>query len=163
MQTVKLNSLKEGSPFLFPQNEHFKFLYLIKSGNSRCRIKGFKKINSAVWEGFEDDCSPDAEVIKDNGRDEIEIITNEFGIHKTNKLQEINPPKVHITKEKKRLELPINTEFTVKEIAEKLNIESYTVSNEIARRKKNNKDSVIIVGYKQGGRGKPQCIFKLTE
>jgi hypothetical protein len=162
---MHLSFLKNGSPFKFiGTGDVFRDMFLLKAGDSRCKIIGRKRISKEIWQDFEDDCSPGSEVDFDASRQEIKIDENEFGICSVNKTDKIKIETIKTPKTpKQKLDIPFDFEFTVKQLAEKLGVEIYTVANELSRRKKANPECLKVVKTVSGGRGKPQCVFKLVK
>jgi hypothetical protein len=66
---VKLESLPDGSPFLIGGMENdFYCLYLVRGGDSTCKVQGFKRSDSGNFTHFLDFFSPATEVNYDDSR-----------------------------------------------------------------------------------------------
>ena len=64
-------------------------------------------------------------------------------------------------KRKYFIELPHNEEFTVSEVAKKLGVKNFVVSNEITKLKKEFPDCIELIRTVTGGKGKPARVYKL--
>lgn len=174
-----LKNLPDGSPFLVREdNEQFKYMYLIRGGDSTCKVQGFKKNEDKNYVLFVDFFSPATEVYSDMKRKILTInkngllsIPDEFNISQSNTKKEkkekmnntttknsIGRPKKH------RIVLPMNVEMTAKAMAEQLGVEKFVVNNELARIRKETPNKIQIVGSLNSttGKGKPAKVFKIS-
>jgi hypothetical protein len=72
MKSIKmsrLDNLVDGSPFIIPSLEnHFKLLYLMRGGDSTCKVQGYKMTDAGGYTQFSDFFSPATEVLYDKDR-----------------------------------------------------------------------------------------------
>ena len=167
-----LKNLDSGDPFIFRGSEVFRNMFLVHSSDSRCVVKGEKAFNTPSgelkWEPFTDSCAPDAEVFYDSAREKMEF-EEESGVESTMeptaKARAVKvdaEPAKRGRKQLHSISLPIDTEFTVAQVAADLKVEKYVVNNEVARIKKASPSSVKEVRTITKGRGKPAKVFKIS-
>ena len=158
-----LQNLQSGDNFTFRNSKVFRNMTLVTASDTRCIVRGERMVNTPSgaesWEAFTDSCSPMAEVFYDSNR-EVIAEENKDG-NETH-----NAPKPVATGKRGRrrvhnIELPTDIEFTVAEIAKKLNVDKYIVNNEVARIKKSNPSSVKELRTVKSGRGKPATVFTI--
>ena len=187
---IKLKNLVDGSPFFIEGLEdQFKCLYLVRSGDSTCKVKGYKVTDAGGYSPFMDFFSPSTEVFPDNNREVLSINkdgdlsipkelipeketkpeepekkrkTKAFKINNDMTTEPENQTKKGVGRPKKhKIELPKNKEFTVHALASELGVKKFVVNNELNKFKKENPDSFQIMGTVPCGKGKPARIFKL--
>ena len=194
-KTNRLQNLPDGAPFLIHGLEdHFKCLYLVRAGDSTCKVQGYKVTDSGGYTPFSDFFSPATQVSYDSSRQLLSV----------NKNGELSIPKEYIPEKQKEetkktktkalkiktdmtnqetataiaeqkttiksgvgrprkhsIELPKNREFTVNNLASELGVKKFVINNEINKIKKQNPDSIKIMGTIPCGKGKPARVFKL--
>jgi hypothetical protein len=189
---IRLDNLVDGSPFILESlKEEFKLMYLVRGGDSTCKVQGFKRTDAGNYSHFLDFFSPATEVIYDKSRSNLPIskdggisIPKEYS-SQLNPEEKEKPQKVKTTNKKvkkmsvetnhtedeasnsvgrpkkHKIDLPQGQEFTVSEIAKKLGVKNFVVNNEIARIRKEDPSKIRIVGVAQQSKGKPARVFKL--
>jgi hypothetical protein len=66
---IKLQHFADGTPFIVPGLENeYKCLYLVRAGDSTCKVQGYKKTEAGNYTGFSDFFSPATEVMQDKTR-----------------------------------------------------------------------------------------------
>lgn len=195
---IKLQFLENGCPFIVEGLEkQFTCLYLVRGGESTCKVQGFKATDSGGFTPFADFFAPSTEVNIDNTRrhlsinkdgqlsipkeytpvkDEEEKPNKKKKAFKVSMNMENNQTATAIAENetedaaikrgagrprKHSINLPHGEEFTVNAIAEKLGVQKFVVNNELNKIKRENPDSVQIVGTIPQGKGKPARVFKL--
>ena len=72
---TRLQNLQDGCPFIIePLKEVFKLMYLIRGGDSTCKVQGYKQTDAGGYSPFIDFFAPATEVIYDEGRECLPII-----------------------------------------------------------------------------------------
>lgn len=188
-KSVRLDNLVDGSPFTIPfLGDQYKLLYLVRGGDSTCKVQGYKKTEAGGYSPFSDFFSPGTEVVSDKTRNILsiskdgelsipkeyvsEILSEKQEEKKVKKSKGVKKMSVETqlpigTKnavgrpKKHRIELPHGEEFTVSKIAEKLGVKKFVVNNEIARLQRETPESLQVVGSVPQGKGKPARVFKL--
>ena len=70
---MPLQNLPDGSPFLLRSlSEDFIYMYLVRAGDSTCKVQGFKKTDAGNYSWFMDFFSPATEVFSDKSRDMLQ-------------------------------------------------------------------------------------------
>jgi hypothetical protein len=185
----RLDNLVDGSPFIVPFLEkQFKLMYLVRGGDSTCKVQGYKITEAGGYSPFSDFFSPATEVIPDRSRKvlaisekgEISIPKDELSqifsekkeenkeVKKTKKVMKMNTETIENTiknsvgrPKKHKIELPHGEEFTVSDIASKLGVKKFVINNEIARLQREVPDAIKVVGSLPQSKGKPARVFKL--
>jgi len=186
---VRLDNLVDGTPFNLPSlGDQFQLLYLVRGGDSTCKVQGYKKTEAGGYSPFCEFFAPATEVVIDNERQTLsaskdgtlpipkeyisKILTEKQEEKKVKKSKGVNKMRVETqlligTKnvvgrpKKHRIELPHGEEFTVSNIAAKLGVKKFVVNNEIARLKRETPESLQVIGSVPQGKGKPARVFKL--
>jgi len=185
---IRLDNLVDGSPFTLPAlGDQYKLLYLVRGGDSTCKVQGYKKTEAGGYSPFSDFFSPGTQVLNDKTRQILLISKDgELSIPKEyiseileerkeeNKKTKKGVKKISVEIEspigiknsvgrpkKHRIELPHGEEFTVSGIAEKLGVKKFVVNNEIARLQRERPENLKIIGSAPQGKGKPARVFKL--
>jgi hypothetical protein len=185
---IQLQSLVDGSPFYIEGLENqFKCLYLVRGGDSTCKVQGYKVTDAGGYSPFTDFFSPATEVYPDQNRQVLSInkdgdlsIPKEFIPEKekketpTENKKKSKALKINMTTEnenqtkkgagrpkKHKIELPKNKEFTVNNLASELGVKKFVVNNELNKIRRESPDSVQVVGTIPCGKGKPARVFKL--
>lgn len=186
---TRLQNLQDGCPFIIePLKEVFKLMYLIRGGDSTCKVQGYKQTDAGGYSPFIDFFAPATEVIYDEGRECLPIIEQggvsipkqylntilneekekkEEAKPKTKKVKKMKVETNENTKlgagrpKKHSIELPRHEEFTVSNIAAKLGVKKFVVNNHIAKIQRESPDSIKVVGTMPQGKGKPARVFKL--
>jgi hypothetical protein len=189
-RTTQLQNLQDGAPFIVESlQEVFKLMYLIRGGESTCKVQGYKQTDAGGYSPFVDFFAPAAMVSYDVERQKLPInkegmitipkeilntILNEKKEEekevkpKTKKVKKMSIENVKHTKvgagrpKKHAIQLPRHEEFTVGHIAAKLGVKKFVINNEIAKIQRENPDAIQIVGTKPQGKGKPARVFKLS-
>ena len=187
-RTTHLQNLQDGSPFFIESlKETFKLMYLIRGGQSTCKVQGYKQTDAGGYSPMVDFFAPATMVSYDESREKL--VLNKDGLvsipkiylnsilnekeeqAKPVKTKKVNKMSVEIIQEEKngvgrpkkhKIELPRGEEFTVGKIAKKLGVEKFVINNEIAKIKKENPDAVMVVGFLEQKKGKPTRVFKLS-
>lgn len=188
-KSVRLDNLVDGSPFTIPfLGDQYKLLYLVRGGDSTCKVQGYKKTEAGGYSPFSDFFSPGTEVVGDKTRNILsiskdgelsipkeyvsEILSEKQEEKKVKKSKGVKKMSVETQSpvgvknavgrpKKHRIELPHGEEFTVSKIAEKLGVKKFVVNNEIARLQRETPESLQVVGSVPQGKGKPARVFKL--
>jgi len=190
-KATRLQNLQDGSPFIIePLKEVFKVMYLIRGGDSTCKVQGYKQTEAGGYSPFIDFFAPATEVVYDEERESLPIleqggvsipkeylttILNEEKEKKQEdkvkqkpnkakkmKIETIEKVKVGAGRPKKHsIQLPHGEEFTVSKIAAKLGVKKFVVNNQIAKIQRENPESIKVVGSISQGRGKAAKVFKL--
>jgi len=197
---IRLQNLQDGTPFTIEGLEkQFTCLYLVRGGDSTCKVQGYKLTDSGGYTPFADFFSPATEVLQDTKRkaltinkdgmlsipkeyapvkDEEEKTNKKTKVFKVSMNMETNQTATAIAENaenetedaakrgagrprKHSINLPHGEEFTVNAIAEKLGVKKFVVNNELNKIKRENPDSVQVVGTIPQGKGKPARVFKL--
>ena len=187
---TRLQNLQDGCPFIIePLKEVFKLMYLIRGGDSTCKVQGYKQTDAGGYSPFVDFFAPATEVIYDEGRECLPII-EQGGVSipkeylntilneekekkeevkpKTKKVKKMSIENVKNTKagagrpKKHSIELPRHEEFTVSNIAAKLGVKKFVVNNQIAKIQRENPTSLQVVGTLPQAKGKAAKVFKLV-
>ena len=189
-RTTQLQNLQDGAPFIVESlQEVFKLMYLIRGGESTCKVQGYKQTDAGGYSPFVDFFAPAAMVSYDVERQKLPInkegmitipkevlntILNEKKEEekevkpKTKKVKKMSIENVNNTKagagrpKKHSIELPRHEEFTVSKIAAKFGVKKFVVNNEIAKIQRENPESIKVVGSMPQGKGKPAKVFKLV-
>lgn len=191
LKRIRLQNLADGSPFILPLlKDEFKLMYLVRAGDSTCKVQGYKKTEAGGYSPYSDFFSPATEVEHDKTRS-ILSINKDGGLSIPKEyLNTILDEKEEKTKEKKetkkvskvvkkmnietnvknavgrpkkhRVELPHGEEFTVSKIAAKLGVKKFVVNNEIAKIQRENPELIKVVGSISQGKGKAAKVFKLV-
>jgi hypothetical protein len=92
---IRLQNLVDGSPFIVQGLENqFKCLYLVRGGDSTCKVQGYKVTDAGGYSPFADFFSPATEVVHDKTRKYLSI----------NKNGELSIPKEYIPEKEKQEE-----------------------------------------------------------
>jgi hypothetical protein len=189
-RTTQLQNLQDGAPFIVESlQEVFKLMYLLRGGESTCKVQGYKQTDAGGYSPFVDFFAPAAMVSYDVERQKLPInkegmitipkevlntILNEKKEEekevkpKTKKVKKMSIENVNNTKagagrpKKHSIELPRHEEFTVSKIAAKFGVKKFVVNNEIAKIQRENPESIKVVGSMPQGKGKPAKVFKLV-
>ena len=189
-RTTQLQNLQDGAPFIVESlQEVFKLMYLIRGGESTCKVQGYKQTDAGGYSPFVDFFAPAAMVSYDVERQKLPInkegmitipkeylnsILNEEKEKKeevkpkTKKVKKMSIENVKNTKagagrpKKHVIQLPRGQEFTVGHIAAKLGVKKFVVNNEIAKIQRENPDSLQVVGTLPQAKGKAAKVFKLV-
>jgi hypothetical protein len=187
---TRLQNLQDGCPFIIePLKEVFKLMYLIRGGDSTCKVQGYKQTDAGGYSPFIDFFAPATEVIYDEGRECLPIIEqggvsipkevlNSILNEKKEEEKEVKPKTKKVKKmsienvkqtragagrpKKHSIELPRHEEFTVSKIAAKLGVKKFVVNNHIAKIQRENPESIKVVGSMPQAKGKPAKVFKLV-
>jgi hypothetical protein len=192
-RTTQLQNLQDGAPFIVESlKDTFKLMYLIRGGESTCKVQGYKQTDAGGYSPFVDFFAPATMVSYDVGRQKLPI--NKEGMitipkeylntilkedkqeqkekeHKTKKNRKALKMSIEIEEQVKNgagrpkkhsIQLPRGEEFTVGNIAVKLGVKKFVINNEIAKIQRENPDIIQIVGTKPQGKGKPARVFKLS-
>jgi hypothetical protein len=186
---TRLQNLQDGSPFIIePLREVFKLMYLIRGGDSTCKVQGYKQTDAGGYSPFIDFFAPATEVLYDEERQALPIL-EQGGVaipkeylnlilneekeekkqvkQKTKKVKKMNIEAIAKTNngagrpKKHSIELPHGEEFTVSKIAAKLGVKKFVVNNQIAKIQRENPDSIKVVGSMPQAKGKAARVFKL--
>lgn len=188
---IRLENLPDGAPFVIGGMENsFYCLYLVRGGDSTCKVQGFRKTDSGNFTHFSDFFSPATEVNYDDRRvmlsiskdgelsipkeylpvkekEEVEKPENKkkekaIKALKPTKDKDMNTIKQKAGRPKKHsISLPKNKTFTIDEIAKTFGVKKFVINNEIARVKKENPSALEVVGSIPNAKGKPAKVFKL--
>jgi hypothetical protein len=189
-RTTQLQNLQDGAPFIVESlQEVFKLMYLIRGGESTCKVQGYKQTDAGGYSPFVDFFAPAAMVSYDVERQKLPInkegmitipkeILNTILNEKKEEEKEVKPKTKKVKKmsieieeqvkngagrpKKHSIQLPRGEEFTVGNIAVKLGVKKFVINNEIAKIQRENPDTIQIVGTKPQGKGKPARVFKLS-
>lgn len=170
-----LSSLQDGSPFLFRSGStEYVCMYLVRGGDSTCKVQGFRKTDAGNYSAFSDFFSPATEVYYDANRKQLSINKNgglsipkdeseAFGIGLENKKEKKeDKPKGSKGRPKKyKVDLPIGQEMTTSQMADLLGVKKFVVSNEISKIKKTNPSRISESTGVSNKKGKPAKVFKL--
>lgn len=100
LKRIRLQNLIDGSPFIVEGLEkQFKCLYLVRGGDSTCKVQGYKVTDSGGYTPFSDFFAPATEVIHDKNRPFLSI--NKDGGLSIPK--EFIPEKENQTEDKKKV------------------------------------------------------------
>ena len=190
-KATRLQNLQDGSPFIIePLKEVFKVMYLIRGGDSTCKVQGYKQTEAGGYSPFIDFFAPATEVVYDEERESLPIleqggvsipkeylttILNEENEKKQEdkvkqKPKKVNKMSIEIIEKvkagagrpkKHSIQLPHGEEFTVSRIAAKLGVKKFVVNNQIAKIQRENPESIKVVGSMSQGKGKAAKVFKL--
>lgn len=192
-RTTQLQNLQDGAPFIVESLQGmFKLMYLIRGGESTCKVQGYKQTDAGGYSPFVDFFAPAAMVSYDVERQKLPInkegmitipkeylntILNEEKEKKeeekevkpkTKKVKKMSIENVKHTKvgagrpKKHAIQLPRHEEFTVGNIAAKLGVKKFVVNNEIAKIQRENPNALQVVGTLPQAKGKPAKVFKLV-
>ena len=190
-RTTQLQNLQDGSPFIVESlQEVFKLMYLIRGGESTCKVQGYKQTDAGGYSPFVDFFAPAAMVSYDVERQKLPI--NKEGMitipkeilntilnekkeeekeHKTKKNRKALKMSIEIEEQVKNgagrpkkhiIQLPRHEEFTVGNIAAKLGVKKFVINNEIAKIQRENPNALQVVGTLPQAKGKPAKVFKLV-
>ena len=74
IKTSRLENLPDGSPFVIPAlPDHFALLYLVRGGQSTCKVQGYKKTDAGGYSPMIDFFAPATAVLYDNTRMQLPI------------------------------------------------------------------------------------------
>jgi len=74
IKTSRLENLPDGAPFIIPAlPDHFKILYLVRGGQSTCKVQGYKKTDAGGYSPMIDFFAPATAVLYDNTRKQLPI------------------------------------------------------------------------------------------
>ena len=74
IKTSRLENLPDGAPFIIPAlPDHFKILYLVRGGQSTCKVQGYKKTDAGGYSPMIDFFAPATAVLYDNTREQLPI------------------------------------------------------------------------------------------
>jgi hypothetical protein len=189
-RTTQLQNLQDGTPFVIESlKETFKLMYLLRGGQSTCKVQGYKQTEAGGYSPFVDFFAPATMVSPDESREKLPI--NKDGIltipkevlntilnekkeeekevkPKTKKVKKMSIENVKHTKagagrpKKHSIQLPRHEEFTVSKIAAKFGVKKFVINNEIAKIQRENPNALQIVGTLPQAKGKPAKVFKLV-
>jgi hypothetical protein len=164
-------------------------MYLLRGGQSTCKVQGYKQTEAGGYSPFIDFFAPATMVCYDEERQRLPInkegtltipkevlntILNEKKEEekevkpKTKKVKKMSIENVKHTKagagrpKKHSIQLPRHEEFTVSKIAAKFGVKKFVVNNEIAKIQRENPNALQIVGTLPQAKGKPAKVFKLV-
>ena len=188
-KATRLQNLQDGSPFIIePLKEVFKVMYLIRGGDSTCKVQGYKQTEAGGYSPFIDFFAPATEVVYDEERECLPILEqggvtipkeylNTILNEEKEKKEEVKPKTKKAKKmsieiidkvkngagrpKKHSIQLPHGEEFTVSKIAAKLGVKKFVVNNQIAKIQRENPESIKVVGSMSQGKGKAAKVFKL--
>jgi hypothetical protein len=188
-RTTQLQNLQDGAPFIVESlKDTFKLMYLIRGGESTCKVQGYKQTDAGGYSPFVDFFAPAAMVSYDVERQKLPI--NKEGMitipkeylntilnEKKEEEKEVKPKTKKVKKmsieieeqvkmgagrpKKHAIQLPRGEEFTVGHIAAKLGVKKFVINNEIAKIQRENPNALQVVGTMPQGKGKPARVFKL--
>jgi hypothetical protein len=189
-RTTQLQNLQDGSPFIVESlQEVFKLMYLIRGGESTCKVQGYKQTDAGGYSPFVDFFAPAAMVSYDAERQKLPInkegmitipkeILNTILNEKKEEEKEVKPKTKKVKKmsienvkqtragagrpKKHIIQLPRHEEFTVGNIAAKLGVKKFVINNEIAKIQRENPNALQVVGTLPQAKGKPAKVFKLV-
>jgi hypothetical protein len=189
-KSIRLQNLQDGDPFVIESlKSTYELMYLIRAGESTCKVQGYKQTDTGGYSPFVDFFSPATMVYYDNNRERLQLnkdgrltipkeylnsILNEEEVEKETKpkknrkalkmsIENENPVKNGAGRPKKhRIQLPRGEEFTVGEIANKLGVKKFVINNEIAKIQRESPDILQVVGTLPQAKGKPARVFKLS-
>jgi hypothetical protein len=189
-RTTQLQNLQDGTPFVIESlKETFKLMYLLRGGQSTCKVQGYKQTEAGGYSPFVDFFAPATMVSPDESREKLPI--NKDGIltipkeylntilnEKKEEEKEVKPKTKKVKKmsieieeqvkmgagrpKKHAIQLPRGEEFTVGHIAAKLGVKKFVINNEIAKIQRENPNALQVVGTMPQGKGKPARVFKLS-
>ena len=189
-KTTHLQNLQDGAPFIIESlKETFKLMYLIRGGQSTCKVQGYKQTEAGGYSPFVDFFAPATMVCYDEERQRLPL--NKDGMltipkeylntilnEKKEEEKEVKPKTKKVKKmsieieeqtkmgagrpKKHAIQLPRNEEFTVGHIAAKLGVKKFVINNEIAKIQRENPDALQVVGTMPQSKGKPARVFKLS-
>ena len=191
-KATRLQNLQDGSPFIIePLKEVFKVMYLIRGGDSTCKVQGYKQTEAGGYSPFIDFFAPATEVVYDEERECLPIL-EQGGVsipkeylnsilneekekkeeekqvkQKTKKVKKMSIEIIEKAKagagrpKKHNIQLPHGEEFTVSKIAAKLGVKKFVVNNQIAKIQRENPESIKVVGSMPQSKGKAAKVFKL--
>jgi len=74
IKTSRLENLPDGAPFIIPAlPDHFRLLYLVRGGQSTCKVQGYKKTDAGGYSPMIDFFAPATAVLYDNTRKQLPI------------------------------------------------------------------------------------------
>jgi len=74
IKTSRLENLPDGAPFVIPAlPDHFRLLYLVRGGQSTCKVQGYKKTDAGGYSPMIDFFAPATAVLYDNTRKQLSI------------------------------------------------------------------------------------------
>jgi hypothetical protein len=74
IKTSRLENLPDGAPFVIPAlPDHFRLLYLVRGGQSTCKVQGYKKTDAGGYSPMIDFFAPATAVLYDNTREQLPI------------------------------------------------------------------------------------------
>jgi len=74
IKTSRLENLPDGAPFIIPAlPDHFRLLYLVRGGQSTCKVQGYKKTEAGGYSPMIDFFAPATAVLYDNTRKQLSI------------------------------------------------------------------------------------------
>jgi len=188
-RTTQLQNLQDGTPFVIESlKETFKLMYLLRGGQSTCKVQGYKQTEAGSYSPFVDFFAPATMVSPDESREKLPI--NKDGIltipkeylntilnEKKEEEKEVKPKAKKVKKmsieieervkigagrpKKHTIQLPRGEEFTVGNIAAKLGVKKFVINNEIAKIQRENPNALQVVGTLPQAKGKPARVFKL--
>jgi hypothetical protein len=189
-RTTQLQNLQDGAPFIVESlQEVFKLMYLIRGGESTCKVQGYKQTDAGGYSPFVDFFAPAAMVSYDVERQKLPInkegmitipkeVLNTILNEKKEEEKEVKPKTKKVKKmsienvkqtragagrpKKHAIQLPRGQEFTVGNIAAKLGVKKFVVNNEIAKIQRENPNALQVVGTLPQAKGKPAKVFKLV-
>lgn len=129
---VRLENLPDGAPFIIEGlQKDFYCLYLVRGGDSTCKVQGFKRMDSGNFVHFSDFFSPATEVNYDDRRNMLAI----------SKDGELSIPKEYVPvkdKEKEETEKPEKKkkEKAAKALKPSKDIEDMNIKQKAGRPKK---------------------------
>ena len=189
-KTTHLQNLQDGAPFIIESlKETFKLMYLIRGGQSTCKVQGYKQTEAGGYSPFVDFFAPATMVCYDEERQQLPL--NKDGMltipkeylntilnEEKEKKEEVKPKTKKVKKmsieieeivkngagrpKKHAIQLPRGEEFTVGNIAAKLGVKKFVINNEIAKIQRENPNALQVVGTMPQGKGKPARVFKLS-
>jgi hypothetical protein len=128
---TKLQNLVDGSPFVIESlDKQFKCLYLVRGGDSTCKVQGYKMTDAGGYSPFADFFSPATEVVHDKSRKYLSI----------NKNGDLSIPKEYI---------PEKEEVKKEEVKQK-KTKAYKISNNMETQNNNE------VNAAKRGAGRPK-------
>lgn len=118
IKTARLENLPDGSPFTIPSlPDHFRLLYLVRGGQSTCKVQGYKRTETGGYTPTVDFFAPATSVVYDNTR--IQLVASKEGV--------LSIPKEYIQKLSDETNQQEQKPNTKNKKAAKMKIEQITI------------------------------------
>lgn len=117
---VRLQNLADGSPFILPSlKNEFKLMYLVRAGDSTCKVQGYRITDAGGYSPYSDFFAPATEVLHDHTRKILSI----------NKEGALSIPKEHLNeifadKQEEDKEQVSKKQKTKSKVVKKMSIEN---------------------------------------